>query len=91
MGSEMCIRDRDSADLAAEPLERAAARLSRPIVAVARGGASDASNVAPHVPLAIDGLGPVGALAHNPGEHLRIDSLGPRAELALALADSLLD
>ncbi len=81
----------DARELSAEPLARASARLGRPIVAGARGGASDASNVAPWVPLAIDGLGPLGGLAHNPGEHLLIDSLGPRAELALALAESLLD
>jgi glutamate carboxypeptidase len=81
----------DARELSAAPLARAAARLGRPIVAGARGGASDASNVAPSVPLAIDGLGPLGALAHNPGEHLLIDSLGPRVELALALAESLLD
>lgn len=81
----------DARDLSAEPLAQAAARLGRPIAAAARGGASDASNIAPHVPLAIDGLGPLGGLAHSPGEHLLIDSLGPRAALALALVDALLD
>ena len=81
----------DSRELSAAPLARAAELLGRPIAAAARGGASDASNIAPYVPLAIDGLGPLGALAHNPGEHLRIDSLAPRAELALTLAESLLD
>lgn len=81
----------DAREPSSEPLGRAAAQLGRPIAAAARGGASDASNVAPSVPLSIDGLGPLGGLAHNPGEHLLIDSLGPRAELALALADSLLD
>jgi glutamate carboxypeptidase len=81
----------DSRELSAEPLARAAELIGRPIAAAARGGASDASNIAPFVPLAIDGLGPLGALAHNPGEHLVISSLEPRAELALALAESLLD
>jgi glutamate carboxypeptidase len=81
----------DSRERSAEPLARAASRLGRPIVPAARGGASDARNVAPHVPLAIDGLGPLGALAHNPGEHLLINSLGGRAELALTRADALLD
>lgn len=81
----------DSWEVSAEPLARAAELLGRPIVGTARGGASDASNLAPHVPLAIDGLGPLGGHAHNPDEHLLIDSLEPRAELALALVEALLD
>lgn len=81
----------DSGELSAAPLARAAELLGRPIAPMARGGASDASNIAPYVPLAIDGLGPLGGFAHNPNEHLLIDSLEPRAELALALVDALLD
>lgn len=81
----------DSRALSAGPLARAAELLGRPILGTARGGASDASNVAPFVPLAIDGLGPLGAFAHNPNEHLLIDSLEPRAELALALVEAVLD
>lgn len=81
----------DSRGISAEPLGRAAELLGRPIAALNRGGASDASNLAPHVPLAIDGLGPLGGFAHNPGEHLLIDSLLPRAELALAIVEILLD
>ena len=64
--------------------------LGRQIVGASRGGASDASNLAPHVPLAIDGLGPLGASAHSPEEHLLVDSLRDRAEVALALAGALL-
>ncbi|MFN8151676.1 MAG: peptidase dimerization protein, partial [Solirubrobacterales bacterium] len=81
----------DSREAAAPVLEGAAAAIGRPVAAAARGGASDASNIAPHVPLSIDGLGPLGGFAHNPHEHLLIDSLAPRAELALAIADALLD
>lgn len=81
----------DSREISAAPLARAAELLGRPLAAVARGGASDASNLAPHVPLAIDGLGPLGGHAHNPDEHILIDSFEPRAELALAIVDALLD
>ncbi len=81
----------DSRERSAEPLARAAALLGRPIVGTARGGASDASNIAPHVPLAIDGLGPLGGFAHSPDEHLQLSSLVPRAELALAVLVALLD
>ena len=73
-----------------EPLERASALLGRPIVGVSRGGASDASNIAPHLPLAIDGLGPLGGAAHSPAEHLLVDSLEDRAAVALALAVAVL-
>ena len=81
----------DMSEAAAEPLERASALLGRPIVGASRGGASDASNMAPHLPLAIDGLGPLGGLAHSPEEHLLVDSLRERAEVALALVASLVD
>jgi glutamate carboxypeptidase len=81
----------DSRKLSAEPLSRAAELLGRPIAAAARGGASDASNIAPHVPLAIDGLGPLGGFAHNPDEYLLVDSLLPRAEVALAVLAAILD
>jgi glutamate carboxypeptidase len=81
----------DMGEAAAEPLARAGELLGRPIVAASRGGASDASNLAPHLPLAIDGLGPLGAFAHSPDEHLLVDSLRDRAEVALALTTALLD
>ncbi|MFN8114231.1 MAG: M20/M25/M40 family metallo-hydrolase [Solirubrobacterales bacterium] len=80
----------DMGDAAAAPLERASGLLGRPIVAASRGGASDASNLAPHLPLAIDGLGPLGGAAHSPAEHLLVDSLEDRAAVALALAVAVL-
>ncbi len=83
--------DMDAREVAAPVLARAAAAIGRPIAATDRGGASDASNIAPYVPLAIDGLGPLGGFAHNPHEHLLIDSLAPRAEVALAVLDALLE
>jgi glutamate carboxypeptidase len=67
-------------------LEGASGLLGRPVVGVARGGASDASHMAEHVPLTIDGLGPRGGGAHNPGEFVLRDSLRSRAEVALAVA-----
>jgi glutamate carboxypeptidase len=81
----------DAREISAPTLARAAELLGRPIEGTSRGGASDASNIAPHVPLAIDGLGPLGGYAHNPQEYLLIDSLEPRADVALAVIAALLD
>jgi glutamate carboxypeptidase len=80
----------DMGEASAETLERASELLGRPIVGASRGGASDASNLAPHLPLAIDGLGPLGGSAHAPEEYLLVDSLRERAEVAVALAVALL-
>ncbi|MGH2884266.1 MAG: M20/M25/M40 family metallo-hydrolase, partial [Solirubrobacteraceae bacterium] len=71
-------------------LERASQRLGRAIVGVSRGGASDASHFAPSIALTVDGLGPRGGAAHNPGEFVLAPSLQERAEVALALAISVL-
>jgi glutamate carboxypeptidase len=80
----------DSRDATRELLERAGARLGRPIVGVSRGGASDASHFAPSIPLTVDGLGPRGGAAHNPDEFVLAPSLRERAEVALALAVEVL-
>jgi glutamate carboxypeptidase len=71
-------------------LERAGARLGRPVVGVSRGGASDASHFAPHVALTVDGLGPRGGAAHNPDEFVLAPTFRERAEVALALAVEVL-
>lgn len=71
-------------------LERAGARLGRPIVGVSRGGASDASHFASNIPLTIDGLGPRGGAAHNPDEFVLAATLRERAEVALAVAAEVL-
>lgn len=76
----------DSREATAGLLERASARLGRQIVAVARGGASDASHFASAIPLTIDGLGPRGGGAHTPEEFVLAASLRERAEVALAVA-----
>jgi glutamate carboxypeptidase len=67
-------------------LEGASARLGRPIVGRARGGASDASHFAAAIPMTVDGLGPRGGGAHTPEEFVFALSLGQRGEVALAIA-----
>lgn len=75
----------DARDEDAPVLARAAEHLGRPVHGHARGGASDASHFAPHVGVTIDGLGPRGGAAHNPGEFVLASSLASRAEVALAV------
>ena len=80
----------DTREPAAPVLERAGELRGGPILASERGGASDASHMAQHVPLTIDGLGPLGGGAHAPEEYVDRDSLLPRTEVALALVAALL-
>jgi glutamate carboxypeptidase len=78
-------------ELAVAPvLANAAAALGRPVHAASRGGASDASHFAAAIPVTIDGLGPRGGKAHNPGEFVYEASLAPRAEVALAVVTAVL-
>ena len=65
-------------------------RLGRPIHGADRGGASDASYLAPVIDVSVDGLGPRGGGAHTPGEYIVESSLRERAEVALALASAVL-
>jgi glutamate carboxypeptidase len=81
----------DCREAIAELLDRASGALGRSIVAMERGGASDASHVAAHVPVTIDGLGPRGGGAHAPEEFVLARTLRERAEVTLALLGSLLD
>jgi glutamate carboxypeptidase len=71
-------------------LARAAAALGRPVRGASRGGASDASHFASAIPITIDGLGPRGGKAHNPGEFVYEASLTSRAEVALAVVSAVL-
>jgi glutamate carboxypeptidase len=71
-------------------LAAASERLGRPICGTNRGGASDASYLAPVIDVTIDGLGPRGGGAHTPGEYVVGSSLRTRAEVALALAAATL-
>jgi glutamate carboxypeptidase len=81
----------DSSGATAELLARAGEMIGRPVIGVARGGASDASHYAGPIPLTIDGLGPRGGGAHTPGEFVLAESLRARAEVALAVATAVLD
>jgi glutamate carboxypeptidase len=74
----------DSRDATVGLIERASAAAGRAITGAGRGGASDASHLAPVIPLTVDGLGPRGGAAHNPSEHVLIEAVRPRAEIALA-------
>jgi glutamate carboxypeptidase len=71
-------------------LAQASAALGRPVRGVSRGGASDASHFAAAIPITIDGLGPRGGRAHNPGEFVYANSLTPRAEVAIAVLAAVL-
>jgi glutamate carboxypeptidase len=75
----------DSREATADLLTRAGDLAGRRIVAAGRGGASDASHFAPIIALTVDGLGPRGGAAHSPDEHVLIESVEPRAEIALAM------
>ncbi len=81
----------DAREATAPLLEAASARLGRPVRGGERGGASDASHVAQHVPLTIDGLGPRGGGAHTPEEYVSLPTLRTRAEVALAIVAALLE
>ena len=72
-------------------LEAAGQLLGRPIHGADRGGASDASYLAPVIEVTVDGLGPRGGGAHTPDEYILESSLRERAEVALALANAVLD
>ena len=79
----------DAREATRDLLQQATELLGRPVVGAARGGASDASHMAIHVPLTIDGLGPRGGSAHNPAEFVLTESLHSRAEVALALVAAI--
>jgi glutamate carboxypeptidase len=70
-------------------LRKATELLGRPVVGAERGGASDASHMAAHVPVTVDGLGPRGGSAHHPDEYVLAESLHSRAEVAMAVVAAL--
>lgn len=80
----------DAREAAAPVLAAAGEALGRPVVPAQRGGASDASHFAAGIPVTIDGLGARGGHAHHPDEFVDLDSLLPRAEVALAVAHAVL-
>jgi glutamate carboxypeptidase len=80
----------DSTAVTVDLLASASRLYGTTIIGTGRGGASDASHFAPHIALCVDGLGPLGGGAHNPEEWVNPNSLGPRTELALAVAHAAL-
>jgi glutamate carboxypeptidase len=80
----------DARDAAAPLLRSASEAAGRPIIGAGRGGASDAAHFAAAIPFTVDGLGPRGGGADAPHEDVLTGSLGPRAEIALAVADAAL-
>lgn len=80
----------DAEEATAPLLETAGAALGRHIAGVRRGGASDASHFASAIGITVDGLGPRGGLAHNPGEFVLTEALQQRAQVALAVTDAAL-
>jgi glutamate carboxypeptidase len=80
----------DARESTRDLLAEAGERLGRSILPLERGGASDASHMAQHVPLTVDGLGPRGGGAHNPDEYVLAESLEPRARVACSLVAALL-
>jgi glutamate carboxypeptidase len=79
----------DAREQTRDLLDRASRLLGRTIAGAERGGASDASHMAAHVPLTVDGLGPRGGGAHNPDEYVLRESLHLRAQVALAVVAAL--
>jgi glutamate carboxypeptidase len=79
----------DAREETRELLQRAGELLGRAVVGAERGGASDASHMAAHVPLTVDGLGPRGGGAHNPDEFVLRESLHSRAQVAMAVVAAL--
>jgi glutamate carboxypeptidase len=80
----------DSERATAQLLVQASQLAGRPVIGMARGGASDASHFADTIALTVDGLGPRGGGAHTPGEFVLSDALHQRAEVALAIARAAL-
>jgi glutamate carboxypeptidase len=80
----------DAERATAQLLAEASRLAGRPVVGMARGGASDASHFADTIALTVDGLGPRGGGAHTPEEFVLGDALNRRAEVALAVARAAL-
>ncbi len=80
----------DSEAATGQLLIDASALAGRPVIGMARGGASDASHFADTIALTVDGLGPRGGGAHTPEEFVLRSALATRAEVALAVAQAAL-
>jgi glutamate carboxypeptidase len=61
------------------------AELGLDLMGAETGGASDGNTAAGLGEPTLDGLGPSGGLAHNPGEYVEVASLAPRVALLAGL------
>ena len=80
----------DSRESAPPTIRAAEDLLGLPLLSVSRGGSADVNFFAGRIPLALDGLGPVGSGDHTSHEYVLSSSFLPRTEVALALAISIL-
>jgi glutamate carboxypeptidase len=62
-----------------------AAELGYTLAGSATGGGSDGNTTAAIGTPTLDGLGPAGGQAHNPGEYIEVDSIAPRIALLAGL------
>lgn len=62
-----------------------AAELGYELTGGATGGGSDGNTTAAAGTPTLDGLGPAGGMAHNPGEYILIESIAPRIALLAGL------
>lgn len=68
-----------------ELAQAVAAELGYELTGGATGGGSDGNTTAAAATPTLDGLGPAGGMAHNPGEYILIDSIAPRIALLAGL------
>ncbi len=62
-----------------------AAELGYTLTGSPTGGGSDGNTTAAAGTPTLDGLGPAGGMAHNPGEYIEVDSIAPRVALLAGL------
>jgi glutamate carboxypeptidase len=66
-----------------------AAEMGYTLAGSATGGGSDGNTTAATGTPTLDGLGPAGGLAHNPGEYIEVDSIAPRIALLAGLINRI--
>lgn len=62
-----------------------AVELGYTLMGSSTGGGSDGNTTAALGTPTLDGLGPAGGMAHNPGEYIEVDSIAPRVALLAGL------
>ncbi len=66
-----------------------AAELGYTLTGSPTGGGSDGNTTAAVGTPTLDGLGPAGGMAHNPGEYIEVDSIAPRIALLAGLINRI--